>query len=116
MADDPRAILAEMTERERLVAIGYVRDPQDVPRLLAAVSAALALHEPEDEVIYAACAAHVITGPAGRDPLRFDKMAGCPDCHRRTVPTCSHCEHVDEWPCPTYAAILTALTGGKADG
>ena len=41
MTDDPRAILAEMTERERLVAIGYVRDPQDVPRLLAAVGAAL---------------------------------------------------------------------------
>ena len=43
MADDPRVILAEMTDRERKVAIGYVRDPQDVPRLLAAVEAVLKL-------------------------------------------------------------------------
>lgn len=113
-----------LIERMRTEAVGIHvfnasqdRLAERVPRLLAAVDAVLALHKPEDEVIYTACAAHVITGPSGRDPLRFDKMASCPDCRRRTVPTCSHCEHVDEWPCPTYEAIARELTGkDKTDG
>lgn len=43
MTDDLSAILAEMAERERLVAMGHVRDPQDVPRLLALARAVLKL-------------------------------------------------------------------------
>ena len=105
--------------RERMAACddGFLSDPVecirsagDVPRLLAAVEKVLALHKPEDEVVYTSCAAHVITGPSGRDPFRFDKMADCPDCQRRLVLVCSHCDCSD-WPCATYSAILTALTG-----
>ncbi len=40
---DPAAILAAMRERDDRVAMGSPRDPADVPRLLAAVEAALAL-------------------------------------------------------------------------
>lgn len=115
--NDPRVYRADITGIRHPDAEFIAHSRQDLSRLLAAVDKVLKLHAPEHEVIYTACAAHVITGPSGRDPFRFDKMAGCPDCHRRTVPTCCHCEHIDEWPCPSRSAVLAALTGeGKTDG
>jgi streptomycin 6-kinase len=85
VADDPRAVLAEMAERERLVAIGYVRDPKDVPRLLAAVEAVLALHKPE--------------------PYYQALLCSCRPKYVGRLP----------WPCPTVQAIARELTGKASD-
>jgi hypothetical protein len=107
---NPRVYRADITGIRHPDAEFIEHARSDVPLLLAAVDAVLALHKPEDEVIYTSCAAHVITGPAGRDPLRFSKMDDCPDCQRRRVLVCGHCDCSD-WPCATYSAVLTALTG-----
>lgn len=61
---------------------------EDVPCLLAAVEKALSFHE------------------------------GCDEGYGRT--RCSTCLDAygdrAEWPCPTYSAVLAALTGKEADG
>lgn len=78
---------------------------------VAAVERVLELHQPEDETIYHACAEHVLTRTAS-DRDRFTKMDACPDCTATTYHVCSHCPP-GKWPCPTYRAIATALSGGK---
>jgi hypothetical protein len=120
MADDLAAGLAAIRNRQKIAYASpraMAESGADVPRLLSAVEAVLALHQPEGEVIYTSCAAHVITGPSGRDPLRFDKMAECPDCQRRRIVVCGHCDcSHDEWPCPTVRAIAKALLGEAVAG
>jgi hypothetical protein len=80
---DPAAILSAMAERDRLVAIGYPREPQDVPRLIAALRAALGEHT--EAVI---------------EDMRPPKFHYC-----------SRCSGHPEWPCPEVQAITAALTG-----
>lgn len=65
----------------------------DVPRLLAAVDALIELHRPIDRGRVMACC-------EGCEAVNGEFHGGC--CH--------------EWPCPTYEAILAALTGKAADG
>jgi|GEM_PF-6905502 len=86
--DDPVAsTLAEIRERyewgaDRYVTLGEVRNSAaDVPRLLAAVEAALKVHQPVDRG----------TG------------AQCKGCATHVTFT--------RWPCPTVRAIAAALAG-----
>jgi hypothetical protein len=88
---DPSSILSPIRERAQNVrtapALSKARDwacinsAADVPRLLAAVEAALDLHQPVDRG----------TG------------AQCKGCATHVTFT--------RWPCPTVAAITAALTG-----
>jgi hypothetical protein len=124
VADDPRAVLAEMAERERLVAMGHVRDPQDVPRLLAAVGAALEHHQPVQLHGMVTNYSGVPVCGHGQDydgDQHFEADDGLWYCKSvSTVVICSGClgDGGDGviFPCGEYEAILAALTGkGKAD-
>lgn len=134
---DPAAILAEIAERERLVAIGYVRDPKDVPRLLAVAHAALKLHgsvpwycaasdcehpEPEDELSGEHDDWYDNHPPGAGDIGLICRLTQvdsfCPECTRLMYDT-EEPEGDDfvSAPCDTRSAVLAALTGEeKADG
>ena len=62
-------------------------------RLLSAVEAALEVHKPVDRGRVMAC------------------CEGCEAVNGEFHEDCCH-----EWPCPTYEAILAALTGKAANG
>ncbi len=121
VTDDLSAILAEYAERERLVAMGHVRDPKDVPRLLAAVEAALEHHKPVQ--IYGTVEDYRGKVTCGHDEgddrdLHFEADDGLWYCTSRpTVRVCSSCCDESDadlraaWPCPTYAGIARELTG-----
>ncbi len=87
----------------------------DVPRLAAAVEAVLAVHVRQEQPVrhYGlgdACPKHHLNA-FGRP--NYATFRDCPDCRYTEYYVCSHCQcpH-DNWPCPTYRAITTALTGG----
>jgi hypothetical protein len=88
-----------------------------MPLLVAAVEAALKLHRPLESVVRNICAAHA-TGSKWRKSATLAEfraeVEACPDCRKEDVQVCAHCQCPDdEWPCPTYRAITTALTGDK---
>ena len=100
MTDDPRVILAEMTERERKVALGHVRDPEDVPRLLAAVRVALKLAD-------------------DARPSLSAPPADCSNACERGECDCSGVMRALAWsldPGELRAGILAALTGKDEAG
>lgn len=93
--------------------------------LLAAVDKVLALHvRPEKPVrcwdLDLACEKHQWL--RGLEPHMLEEtrkhalsVRNCPDCRYRERYFCTHCDH-EEWPCPTYSAVLAGLKGEKADG
>lgn len=118
MADDPLAILAEMAERERLVAIGYVRDPKDVPRLLAVAHAALKHHQPVQLYgLDTACGHDIDAGDWDQHFEGDDGLWYCKDVP--TVTVCSACRGEDGgvviFPCDEHEDIRAALLGEEAD-
>jgi hypothetical protein len=76
------ATLDAYRERDAAVAMGELRDPQDVPRLLAAVEAVLGLHV---------------------------SAATCRDDGSMAFTCCSRCSGHPAWPCPEVQAISKAL-------
>jgi len=127
-ADDPlSAVLAEVRARneDRVRFYAYTeytveRDVAegDVRRLLAALDAALALHVRQEKPVRSwdhVCGAH--RDARGFADPRQMQMRDCPDCVFSDLYVCRHCPCPnDMWPCPTYRAILAALTGKGADG
>jgi hypothetical protein len=92
----------------------HVNSADDIPLLLTALEAALALHTRQDKPVH--CWDHVCD--AHRDQFGFPVQPpprDCPDCRFRDMYVCKHCQCPnDEWPCPTYLAITAALTGKEA--
>jgi hypothetical protein len=86
-ATGPFSILSAMSERDRRVAIGYPREPEDVPRLIGAVRAALGHHEPQETA---------------------NGIRVCPKCSRAAG-------SMVRAPCPEVAAITRELTGEGND-
>lgn len=90
---------------------------EDIPRLLAVADTVLALHVRQDRPVISwdrLCLAH-------RDARGFaDRQRGlrdCPDCKFSEIYVCRHCSCPNDfWPCPTYRALLAALTGKEASG
>ncbi len=85
-----------------------------MPRLLAAVEAALKLHARQDKPVRSwdlglRCEAHDWTKNTVRS---FDAVRDCPDCSYRDRHPCVHCR-CEDWPCPTVLAITAALTGAE---
>jgi len=86
----------------------------DVPRLLAAVEAVLALHVKQEEPVRSygpgdSCPQHLMTALGRRN---YATMHKCPDCRYTEYFVCEYCDRSnDTWPCPTYAAISSALLG-----
>jgi hypothetical protein len=70
-----------------------IRAAHDVPVLLAAIEAVLKEHAPVDRGRVMRC------------------CEGCEEVNGEFHEDCCH-----EWPCPTVAAITTALTGKEAAG
>jgi hypothetical protein len=100
---------------------GIHMSAHDVPRLLKAVDAVLARHQPGPVLILGAlCHQHEdyryfsITAPEAAT------IAACPDCAATVCKSCSGCDKDEQqwcesdgfcWPCPTYRIIAGALTG-----
>lgn len=88
----------------------------DVPRLLAAVEAALALHKPMPRTWISPCEAHSIWCALEWSVVTAARRA-CLDCTVREVRVCAHCDRElacpddAEWLCPTARAITSALLG-----
>jgi hypothetical protein len=76
------ATLDAYRKRDSAVAMGELRDPQDVPRLLAAIEAAPGLH---------------VSATSSLD----DGSMACTYCSR--------CSGHPAWPCPEVQAISKAL-------
>lgn len=123
VADDLSAALAEIRERAASAldpeAMNLVRTYRavesagDVPRLLAALDAVLALHAPRTDVLY------------GRSCITHRPLKPVPDCvlctqdqSRQVCPECRD-EFSDPVPfqdCRARSAALAALTGGGSNG
>jgi hypothetical protein len=87
---DPRVYRADLSGIRNPDAEFIAAAREDVPRLLAALDAVLALHVPG-----------VIEGAGPTYPFHY----------------CTRCSGHPAWPCPEVAAITRALTGKeKADG
>jgi hypothetical protein len=80
------ATLEAYRKRDAAVAMGEVRDPQDVPRLLAAIEAVLALHVQA-----------MTHNDDGETIFRY----------------CARCSGHPAWPCPEVQAISKALEVGE---
>lgn len=138
MADDkPASVLAPIrkthADADRLEAAGNMDGAlllsavlaQSIPRLLAAVDAALACHQRVN--LYGNAATGEEPGACPHDPdspLHFEPTDEPGEwlCEGRPEgAVCSSCvdgeggERID-WPCPEHEAILGALTGKAADG
>jgi hypothetical protein len=84
----------------------------DVPRLLAAVDAVLALHKPFGCLTVRPCPEHAIFGTQELSP---DTHRNCADCVYEEWDQCAECGPDVRFPCPTYLAISRELTGGIDD-
>lgn len=117
------AALDEIRERAADEASGIDRAPEDqpwacedVPRLLAALDAVLAQHQPGRIVILGAlCPRHEahrhfsITGTEAAD------IVACQDCPATVYGSCAGCgPQVRLDLCPVRAAIAAALLGGES--
>lgn len=128
MNDPVGACLDEIRERVAKVEryrnvrhediISKMESSRDVPRLLAAVEAVLALHvrSAKPAKYYEHCPDHAFD-PETRSFGSFDDVVNCPDCTFTEHYLCAHCSCPnDEWECPTYQAITAALVAELADG
>jgi hypothetical protein len=120
-ATGPSAILSAMSERDRRVAIGYPREPEDVPRLIGAVRVALERHEALLLVRLEPCAEHEHwRGPLVGDNDNLAVRRACSDCRVFDEPYCGSCVGDDgrfqDWPCGEYQAITRELTGEAQGG
>jgi hypothetical protein len=99
----------------------------DVPRLVAAVEAALKPHQPVPDVRLVPCAEHarwrgaLVGLPEDGDEFETENLRvrrACPACQVFDEPYCRACVNDErsylDWPCPAYAAITRALTGGDS--
>jgi hypothetical protein len=115
--EEVRVRLRNVVDAARLkmdisLSLATRRSARDVPRLLAAVEAALARHVRQETPVRSwdldlRCPAH---NYAMRAIPSFTEVRDCPDCTYRDRYVCQNpdCrEH--EWPCPDYLAITTAL-------
>ena len=91
-----------------------------MPRLVAALEAALALHRRSDEPerTHHVCPEHVRQRRDSREVEAWrEAVSTCPDCTVTERYVCAHdrcraeCPDDDAWPCPTWRAITAALTG-----
>lgn len=113
MTDEPvRPVQTEQSSVEAFLANCRQRIfAGDVPKLTSAVEAVSALHVPTEETAYTACTAHSYQNGLPRTVYAFDVMRDCLDCTKATHLVCKHCCCPnDSWPCPTYQALLRALT------
>jgi hypothetical protein len=86
---------------------------EDVPRLLAAVEAVLALHQPGVFVLLGhLCAEHKMYRMFSITSDEADRVHACPHCSAVVVRACT-CGH-PAWPCPACQAIACALTTEEA--
>ena len=117
-ADPVAAYLAEVRERAEATHQGfssnvthYLQSQQDVPRLLAAVQAALRLHHRQDRPVRSwdldlRCPIHA----AGIAVPSFETIRDCPDCTYRDRYVCANRDcHDEDWPCAEYQAITREL-------
>ena len=120
MADDPvTAELATIREDFRVTAdlerLGGYKTHTAALRhgtvLLAVVEVVLALHRPDGYTqTIGPCSSHEqrATSRVTRD---LEAMRACPRCVVVEHVRCWQSGCPDEWPCPTYLAIQSALTG-----
>jgi len=99
-----------------LLALAGAKD--DVPRLLAAVEAVLAFHQPKTVTVRRFCGPHASLARIAE--VTGAEIVACPDCSDNEVVTCTGCDPVcpddNFWPCATVRAITTELLGeGEAD-
>ena len=86
----------------------------DVPRLLAAVEAAAAFHQPGPFALLGAlCPEHEACRNFSITSSEADRVAACPKCSATVQRTCSHGAHAI-WPCAEYRAIARELLGKEA--
>jgi hypothetical protein len=85
----------------------------DVPRLLGAVEAVLARHQPKTVTVRQLCLRHA---SGGWDGVRTvgQQFGACPDCTEREQVTCTGCDPIcpddNAWEkCPERAAITREL-------
>ena len=83
-------------------------DASDVPRLLAALDAVLAKHQPAACLTVRPCDEHMIFAPLG-EHLDPDVRRNCAACEYREWQACAECGSDEEWPCGTYQAISREL-------
>lgn len=120
---NPSSTLAGIRERweaRKRSSLGF--DPVDAIALLAALDAVLALHHPKP-VYGLAFAAEGGKPLCAHDPdtdpdAHFEGDDGYWYCRDKiTAQACAQCADEDvadlwaEWPCPTFEAIASALTG-----
>lgn len=96
-----------------LLALAGARD--DVPRLLAALDAVLALHQPEPVKWTDVCTAHLSF------TTTMAEEEECPACQVITYTACTRCRNADDEParledCEVREAITRELTGEGSDG
>jgi hypothetical protein len=89
-----------------------------IPRLLAAVEAALKLHGPGCVTILGAlCKRHENHRFFSITATEADDVRACRDCEATVYTSCAGCgTGASVEACPTRAAITTALAGEEADG
>lgn len=131
LPDAADAFLAGVKQRADYSARYEFWENDDVPRLLEAVEAVLAIHRPQEVYALSVMASDTRNPPRvwcghgyeetenDRHQMTDDDSIICLDKHEGAV--CAECweeggEQV-EWPCPTYRAITAALTGeASTDG
>ena len=80
-----------------------------MPRLLAAVEAAAAFHQPGPFALLGAlCPEHEACRNFSITSSEADRVAACPKCSATVQRTCSHGAHAI-WPCAEYRAISGEL-------
>jgi hypothetical protein len=102
-----------------------LRSLADVPRLLAAVEAALAKHKPTPSVRLVPCEAHkrwrgsLVGAPDIGQEFETENLRvrrACPACQVFDEPYCGTCVGGEgrwqDWPCAEYRAITTELLRG----
>jgi hypothetical protein len=124
-ADPLAAALEEVRERNEQLRsrYGYVggllvlaKAEQDVPRLLAAVEAVLAPHQPGRIVVFGSlCSRHEAHRYFSITAVEAASVRDCPECTATVYPSCTGCgPQVSAERCPIRHAITRALTGEEA--
>lgn len=91
---------------------------EDIPRLVAAIEAALKPHQPGRVTIYGnLCKLHENHRHFSITRTEADDVRACPDCAATVYPSCTGCgPHVSADACPVREAITTALAGTGKEG
>lgn len=96
-----------------LLAINDAKD--DVPRLVAAVEAALALHRPDGYSLeIKPCELHSVTRISMAPTDLAAAQRACPDCRVTEYVRCWQHGCPGPWPCPTYQALAGELLSKDA--